>query len=61
MNIIYFLTLIFLILSFSNVIKIQKVMKDYKLRKVFKYNNERNNETKVSLKNLLFHYWFLQK
>lgn len=61
MNIIYFLTLIFLILSFSNVIKIQKVMKDYRLRKVFKYNNERNNETKVSLKNLLFHYWFLQK
>lgn len=61
MNIIYFLTLIFLILSFSNVIKIKKVMKDYKLRKVFKYNNERNNETKVSLKNLLFHYWFLQK
>lgn len=61
MNIIYFLTLIFLILSFSNVIKIQKVMKDYRLRKVFKYNDERNNETKVSLKNLLFHYWFLQK
>lgn len=61
MNIIYFFTIIFLILSFSNVIKIQKVMKDYRLRKVFKYNNERNNETKVSLKNLLFHYWFLQK
>ncbi len=61
MNIIYFFTIIFLILSFSNVIKIQKVMKDYRLRKVFKYNNERNNETKVSLKNLLFHYRFLQK
>ena len=61
MNIIYFFTIIFLILSFSNLIKIQKVMKDYRLRKVFKYNNERNNETKVSLKNLLFHYWFLQK
>ncbi|CAI3277394.1 hypothetical protein CIRMBP1271_01527 [Enterococcus cecorum] len=61
MNIIYFFTIIFLILSFSNVIKIQKVMKDYRLRKVFKYNNERNNETKVSLKNLLFHYWFLRK
>lgn len=61
MNIIYFFTIILLILSFSNVIKIQKVMKDYRLRKVFKYNNERNNETKVSLKNLLFHYWFLQK
>lgn len=61
MNIIHFLTMFFLILSFLNVVKIQKVMKDYRLRKVFKYNNERNNETKVSLKNLLFHYWFLQK
>lgn len=61
MNIIHFLTMFFLILSFLNVVKIQKVMKDYRLRKVFKYNNERNNETKVSLKNLLFHYWFLRK
>ena len=61
MNIIYFLTLIFLILSFSNVIKIQKVMTDYSFRKIFKYNNERNNETKVSLRNLLFHYWFFLK